>query len=125
MTNELQHYGVKGMRWGVRKSEGSRSERKAKRKARNEEIKEARYQLIKGKHSKDISKAEIAYYEASGKSGEARAKRTLEKYAKENVRLQELAGQRTSGEKWTQGVIGTSMMAVGLGMMYQANKIGR
>lgn len=101
--DEITHYGVKGMRWGIRREN---------RKDRNRQIKEARKELYDGKHSRNLDKAFANYHKSSANNKKALA--ILEKHSKENLRLQKLANQKTTGEKWIKGlfVVGTSSIVL-------------
>lgn len=74
-NNELTHYGVKGMKWGVRRrlDRNRRSYKAAKleRKAYNEELYEygarKRIEKIQGKYEKASSKASAKYQKAKEK----------------------------------------------------------
>lgn len=57
MTNELYHYGVLGMKWGVRKDRSSGSSRKRGKGSWSDDAREAR--AIKKKKVKQMSNAEL------------------------------------------------------------------
>lgn len=114
----IEHHGVKGMRWGVRRSDdqlarangSSRAEKKAaKVKAKadkkaaaakeDQEIAEAR--LRQGERANDLEKQAFRTYAANG---EAALKRAMNKYDKMETELfenpdAEIANKMTSGEK--------------------------
>ena len=57
MTNELYHYGVLGMKWGVRKDRSSGSSRKRGKSSWSDDAREAR--AIKKKKVKQMSNTEL------------------------------------------------------------------
>lgn len=119
----LEHHGVKGMKWGVRKrrdgDSGGRSSRrsskksgddsdarpskratrKASRAARDAAIKDARKKL--GEKDDAYEKATLDYLNASSDKGRKTAEKVMTKAYQElnNKDLQKTAAQRTGKEK--------------------------
>lgn len=97
----LEHFGVKGMRWGVRnddKGSGKPSRRQAK-KQRNADIKAAREKMKKDWEK--AGKKEEAYYAAKTAAGKKKAEIELDNFLLKMSKSPEaaLASQRTSREK--------------------------
>lgn len=122
---DLEHYGVKGMRWGksgAGKSGGgksgggiARTERGQARQARNASIMTARVnQSKKASEIRSLSQQRAAESSAKGKAKLDLMIRDKE-FALKNSSDASLASQRTSGEKWmkaakTTALIGTSLV---------------
>lgn len=59
MYNELYHYGVKGMKWGIRRKRQSKSSKKSKRKTKTEEIHDDYKRAHTSKSIKSMSDNEL------------------------------------------------------------------
>lgn len=106
----IKHYGKKGMRWGVRKSEdssgGSSSGRSAKpRKPKSADIKEARKRQLS--RVRDFEEKSAAYYTSRSAKGEAFAERTMRnaEWDLYNNPDAAVANRMTAGEKWLTGAL--------------------
>lgn len=91
LEDALEHYGVKGMRWGVRKSSSER--------VSTEQIKAAR--LKNDARLAKIQQADIDYRLATTKKGKKAAIDTIAKYGREinNDPDTRIASKMTKGEK--------------------------
>lgn len=118
----LAHYGVKGMRWGVRRrrseggSESAGPSRKERRAKNNQEIEEARSRQAARQRAYQTAQAEFMV--ARTRKGEAHAESIMRQMEKEYYTHPDAqtAARMTSGEKWTTGIsmAGVLLSAVGL-----------
>ena len=95
----LEHYGVKGMKWGVRRKASDKTARRQAKKQRNADIKAAREKM---KQNWDkAGKKEEAYYAAKTAAGKKKAEIDLDNFLLKMSKSPEaaLASQRTSREK--------------------------
>jgi hypothetical protein len=116
-SEELAHYGVKGMRWGVRKDRASSSgpsgpTRAQRRQARDAEILAAR-KTVQAYQVRSL-RNELNFYKSLVTGGRKEAFRILRRDAKEFANSPELkiAQRRTTGEKWLLGA-GAALFVVG------------
>lgn len=116
----LAHYGVKGMRWGVRKrSEGGGSSeptRKERRAQKNREIVTARSR--QAARERNFQEAQAEFIVARTNKGQDRAERMMRQMEREYYTHPDAAtAQRmTSGEKWATGLtlVGFGLSAASL-----------
>lgn len=115
--NILEHFGVKGMRWGVRK-DGSNSSGRSK-KPSSKEIKEARSRLIG-----EVSKRERAYYEARTIAGKNKAEIELNNYLSglKNNPDAAIARQRTRAEKGKRFLVTSAVLGMSASMIASVAK---
>lgn len=129
----LEHYGVKGMRWGVRRSEAERAAarkgrqekkaaKKADRKARNQGIKDARSR--QQKRYEEWNEAEKDFYKSLFTGGRKEAYRNLEdKATNYNYNKDAYTAQKmTTGEKWAAGAFTAGIAAVYGAAVWAAEK---
>lgn len=109
VDNFLAHYGIKGMKWGVRRrrsegGEASGPSRKEQRSQRNREIMEARSR--QAARQRKFQEAQAEFVVARTRKGEARAEklmREMEKAYFTNPDAQ-TAARMTTGEKWAAAI---------------------
>lgn len=120
-SSELEHAGVKGMRWGVTRSGGAQAgaDRKAARKERREQvdtkIDEARQRISSGQNAnaikvakENVSLAKKAREGLPNEKGNRRDARQILKEAKLRNRSDaEIAALAKSGKETTAAIIGT------------------
>lgn len=92
VDDELQHAGVKGMKWGSRKATSNSSG-----PSRNERIKTARSEL-QGKLIK-AERDNVLYNKAIGTKGEAKAHKVLQKSGQDYYDTLNTAMMKTGGER--------------------------
>lgn len=113
--DELLHYGVKGMRWGVRKDRSSSAgpSRWEKRRARDQEIKDARAR--QASRQGETLKAEAALYNSVVTGGRKEAVATLRERQNDYFKNPDyaLAAKKTTGEK----AVATMLVAYGAGIL--------
>lgn len=79
----LAHFGVKGMKWGVRRSQNAqlnKASRQADKKAREDAIDKARQRVSSGQSGKAIKKARQQYKIDKKTMGSREAKKILQKH---------------------------------------------
>lgn len=99
----IKHYGKKGMRWGVRKSEDSSGGSSKPRRPKNADIKAARSR--QDDRVRDFQEKSAAYYTSRSSKGEAFAERTMRNAEWDLFNNPDVAvaGRMTTGEKWVTG----------------------
>ena len=108
----LEHYGVKGMRWGVRKSkqerQKARGEKREKREQKNKDIIAARKR--QKNREKDIRRKEMAVYKSVVSGGYKEANKAYSEAQKAYYKNpdRKTARRRTSGEKKITAVLATA-----------------
>lgn len=140
----LEHYGKKGMKWGVRKAEGSgpsnrelnkasrakdRADAKATKKKNTDdwdnEIDSARSRIAGGQGRKDVKAAKQQYKADKQALGSREAKKALNAVKNRVATDEAVAGLAKSGKETRNAVIfavGASVVAVGLRV---ANEIAK
>lgn len=103
----LEHYGVKGMRWGRRRTDAQLDAAKSKRKSSkpsSSDIKDARAR--QWNRLGQLDKAETAFFVSSTKKGKAEAQAMVTKLEAELYYGKDVAtaAKMTKGEKWANGV---------------------
>jgi hypothetical protein len=118
----LAHFGVKGMKWGVRKPDdsggGSGGPAKLKGKERTDAILNARVRQGARKYAYQNATAEFMVARtAKGQDAAEKSMRKLEKefYEGEDFKLSK---QYTTGEKWVGGVSWAALGAAAVGLLY-------
>lgn len=116
VSDELKHYGKKGMKWGVRNDDdgggGAPSPRGAARAARKEAKAKANQDIVdarmrQGERANALERQAFKTYAADG---EKAAKAALAKYSRMEVELltnpdANTASRMTSGEKISAGIV--------------------
>lgn len=109
----LEHFGVKGMRWGQRKAarqrnrELNKATRAKMNEQRNKEIDRARARFDSGKARRDYLKAKEEFKKNKTELGSLEARRILNKTKEKNMRDFEKAQQTKSGKETTVAVLAT------------------
>lgn len=94
--DDIYHYGVKGMRWGVRKSKAEKAKEKIEK---DRSIRKARREVPR--LQKKIERSKAAYYKATTAKGEKEALRQYGEYKRELAATKKSGNRMTRGEKHT------------------------
>lgn len=114
--DSLQHFGVKGMRWGIRKAEdsadGSSAKPKKSTKPTNADIKSARER--QKTRAREFEEASAEYYTSRTAKGEAAAERLMRNKEWElyNGPDRDIADRMTTGEKVVTGIFAGAPIAI-------------
>ena len=101
MNNELQHFGILGMKWGVRRfqnNDGSLTPAGEKRYSHDSEIKKARHEVNSARLNYQ-SLRERYMSTAEGSVNEGKRWAEMHKAEMEYFKIRELANKKTSREK--------------------------
>lgn len=130
VTDEfIEHYGVKGMKWGVRKSRrlpvGSKEARK-----RDASIDKARENIRTGKSAERLQRAKTAYRHDKVTLGKKEAKRQLNKAKLKNVQELQKSLTAKDGKEFTTMLIadlatGGNLTALNIGVNLSAKRLQR
>lgn len=122
--NELAHYGVKGMKWGVRRTPEQLGKRKPKKKkVTTKDISEARsrHNARLDSINRQVSRGNII----GTKAAKTEAASQIRKIAKEALESGDIstASRLTKGEKVTNTLIGGPLGALTLYSAVKSNKV--
>lgn len=100
----LAHYGVPGMKWGVRKRH-QYSVATKEGKARRDKIEAARGRINSGKNARILKEAKAQYKVDKLSEGKAQAKKTLNKAKLKNLKDIQLSNTAIDGKEFTTALL--------------------